>query len=736
MVDEVVKQELVAHFFVVHGDADAAVRAMWSRCGRFLGADEPIPLTGLPVEFPDELPAAPTNGSVLVAARQDRAVDVQALLRREHEVLCLSVLLAARPGHSWSDFDQRLDVLLGEEPDPVMGQVRLFLGVLPPDAVEPFPNAFGTRSGLLVGETGATDDARVDRRFLVLVRKGGEKALSRWTWSDDGNAHMPPFARYLMHVAKIRDQLRLRARYPDTAELCRQVERSLARFDGTTPPPPTLRATVARMITTLRTLRKTVHVSWLNAESAVDEDFSGSGADPFSADRVLAARFGHELDDVVDYLTNYGQELREMSEIAAVPPAGTASEARSATRGASGNDARWPVVLAVADEWFPKLGGISTLNRSLCGALADARADVYCLVPSSTYEEREDAAALNVRLVDSVPVPGFTQRELLLNKPPLPDGLKVDVVIGHGRVTGHVAQVLVRGHFPDAIHLHLVHVNPDEVEWHKLDRGDDAGMRADERSKIEIEIAAAATRAVPVGPRLDEWMSREMSIEGRPAPVRLDPGFDVQDAPQRIVHPGVPRILLIGRAEDEAVKGIDIAAAALGESIRAAPGNTRWELVIRGVPDGATERLRNRVMSWIDHHRVEVTPRPYSSSRKDVEREYRAASLVIVPSRVEGFGLVGHEAIRAGTPLLISGRSGLGLLLEKDLDTRDSDKIVVPVVNNTTDDIRAWSHRISSAMHDLDANFAMAARVQKVMAAKRTWAMAAQSLLGLIVKGD
>jgi hypothetical protein len=42
-------------------------------------------------------------------------------------------------------------------------------------------------------------------------------------------------------------------------------------------------------------------------------------------------------------------------------------------------------------------------------------------------------------------------------------------------------------------------------------------------------------------------------------------------------------------------------------------------------------------------------------------------SLVLVPSLEEGFGLVRMEAIAGGIPMLVSGRCGLGLLLEEVL---------------------------------------------------------------------
>ena len=57
---------------------------------------------------------------------------------------------------------------------------------------------------------------------------------------------------------------------------------------------------------------------------------------------------------------------------------------------------------------------------------------------------------------------------------------------------------------------------------------------------------------------------------------------------------------------------------------------------------------------------------PGTKHLASVARSHAAwSSLVLMPSRVEGFGLAGLEAITSGTPVRISGASGLGMLLEE-----------------------------------------------------------------------
>ncbi|MGW1725072.1 glycosyltransferase family 4 protein [Streptomyces sp. NPDC002306] len=279
--------------------------------------------------------------------------------------------------------------------------------------------------------------------------------------------------------------------------------------------------------------------------------------------------------------------------------------------------------------------------------------------------------------------------------------------------------------------LHFVHVAPDQIEWHKLDRTDDAAERAELRVLQELNLARDATRTFAVGPVLASWLHRDLSVyESTPPPLRLDPGFDIKSGVTRQPPPGVPQILMTGRMEDASLKGLDLAAKAVGRAIRLSPLADQWELLVRGAPAGSSVAMRDQVLTWVDHHAVHVTMRNYSTSF-DVEREVRRASLVVMPSRAEAFGLVGLvglEAIQAGTPVLVSSRSGLGVLLREVLP-QEADRFVVPVGNGEEADVLQWGHAIAAVMRDRGAAFAAADKLRHAMARERSWAAAAQLVL-------
>ncbi|MFF7259201.1 glycosyltransferase family 4 protein [Streptomyces sp. NPDC008159] len=387
-------------------------------------------------------------------------------------------------------------------------------------------------------------------------------------------------------------------------------------------------------------------------------------------------------------------------------------------------------VLAVCDEWLPALGGLSTLNRSLCTALADAGCVVYCVVPGASPQEREDADAAGVTLIVSAPLPGMSDVQALMRRPHLPDGIVPDVVIGHGRITGQVAKSLADDHFPGARRIHCVHMDPNEIEWNKLGQPDDAGTRADERNRIELALASDAALAVPVGPRLDAWLRRDLrGPDGAPPLVRLDPGFDGGEPVSRRVPDGREQIMLMGRVNDARTKGVDLAARAVGHALGLNRPFAEWDLLVRGAAAGTCEDLHAQLLRWIGHRAVNVTVRPYTADRDAIRRDLLRTSLLLMPGRVEGYGLVGQEAIMAGTPVLISDRSGLGALLREVLPAELAHRVVVPVDRDDKADIPVWGHRVAAVLLDREAAFATAAAVRDIMVSERTWARATRRLL-------
>jgi len=397
-----------------------------------------------------------------------------------------------------------------------------------------------------------------------------------------------------------------------------------------------------------------------------------------------------------------------------------------------------PTVLVIADEWFSAHGGISTLNRRLCSALAEVGAHVHCLVPSASAAEHADAAGTAVHLVQARAMPGGPRLLALMQKPALPDG-PPDVIIGHGRITGLAAKFMVENHFPGAARLHLVHVAPDELEWWRPDRPDDAGVRAEERSEFELALGHDATRTVAVGPRLHQRFERDLHAFPRAAPpVRFDPGFDGAAGIRRGPAPGAPlQVLLLGRMEDVEIKGVDLAAKILAHAVDLrGPDETEVELLVRGAAPGECGAMRDRLRAWAQRPALQVSVRPFTTDADRLQADLARAHLVLMPSRAEGFGLAGAEAITLGVPTLVSSRSGLGQLAREILPPADAAQVVVPMTLSEGDDVARWGAHVAAILRDPMGAFAVADRVRREAARKRTWVMAAEHLLVTLGSGS
>jgi glycosyltransferase involved in cell wall biosynthesis len=272
---------------------------------------------------------------------------------------------------------------------------------------------------------------------------------------------------------------------------------------------------------------------------------------------------------------------------------------------------------------------------------------------------------------------------------------------------------------------------PDEIEWFKLDRDDDAGARAEGRTQIELDLGRTAARVIAVGPRLHNRYQRDLHPYNVPSPLRLDPGFDTQSVDLRNPPPGAPwTILVLGRLEDDRLKGLDLAAKAVGlAASRREPGAKALELEVRGAPHNTSTELKGKLCDWSGYPALSVVVRPFTTDTESLDADVKSASLLLMPSRSEGFGLVGLEAIVAGTPVLVSSESGLGAMLREALEHEQAGRIVVPMSGDDDEDGERWGRAVEGMLRDREAAFRRAMEVRALLATRKTWAAAVAGLL-------
>ena len=307
-------------------------------------------------------------------------------------------------------------------------------------------------------------------------------------------------------------------------------------------------------------------------------------------------------------------------------------------------------VTILASEWGSSKGGLSIIIKELAIQLAKFPfVQVTFFLPKCSGEDKKVAACHGVFILEAVRRPGFHDELDWLSFPP--EDFSIDVVVGHGVKLGRQAQVIHNSH--KCKWVQIVHTDPEELEMFK--RYENAISTGEQRLSDEIELCQMADFVVGIGPKVTKAFNRYLSWCKEDV-FLFTPGvfadFDsVEEVP---IKRKQCRVLVFGRgdAEDFELKGFDIAArsvAALSDTL----------LYFVGVPHGKHEEIAERFVDLgIPKHRLKV--KSYLNSREDLKKLFREVDLVLMPSRTDGFGLTGLEALSAGLPLIVSKNSGFG----------------------------------------------------------------------------
>ncbi|XP_066020593.1 protein NLRC5-like isoform X2 [Pocillopora verrucosa] len=315
-------------------------------------------------------------------------------------------------------------------------------------------------------------------------------------------------------------------------------------------------------------------------------------------------------------------------------------------------------VTILASEWGTSKGGLSTLNRELAIQLAKfPEVDVSFFVPQCGVEEKRAALSHNIEIVQATKRPGYDELEWL-SFPPAQ--LQIDVVVGHGVKLGHQAQVIRESH--KCKWIQVVHTDPEELGMFKTYQNPIS--TGEKKRQAEVELCEMADLIVGVGPKLCEafrrylhWCKKDKSI------LDITPGvFDefenIEPLDEDMKRCG---ILVFGRgdAEDFKLKGFDIAAKAVAKVEDA-------RLIFVGAPEGKHEEIAKRFRECgVPADRLTV--RSFVKNRESLKHLFCEVDLALMPSRTEGFGLTGLEALSAGLPVLVSKNSGFGEALNEVL---------------------------------------------------------------------
>jgi glycosyltransferase involved in cell wall biosynthesis len=193
---------------------------------------------------------------------------------------------------------------------------------------------------------------------------------------------------------------------------------------------------------------------------------------------------------------------------------------------------------------------------------------------------------------------------------------------------------------------------------------------------------------------LKSTIEAHCSAQPQVIPYLIDEDRSVSTSPRE------ERILLTGSVQPR--KGVDIWARSLNDVLRARPHATA-QVIGPDTPTGPGG------ISMAQHAAKLIDPQVRdrfrwlgSLSHAQVRDAIAHSSLVVVPSRLESFSFVAAEALLAGTPVVVSDRTGIA-------------EHVPSLPRVACDDVEAWALAQIEALSDAERSRALAMRCRAEM---------------------
>ena len=331
----------------------------------------------------------------------------------------------------------------------------------------------------------------------------------------------------------------------------------------------------------------------------------------------------------------------------------TPSEASSSQEGQQNRRLK---VTLLSSEWRSSTDReVSTISRKLAIQLAKhPNVEVSVFLPKCSEEDKRNAASHKIQLIEADELPGH---EPIFWLSSLPRNHDVDCVIGHGVHLGKQIPSIKRT--TDCRWIQVVHSVHEEVGMYKnISEGE-------KLQQTEVKLCKMADEVVAIGPKVAEAYKRFLcSAKEEKTILDLTPGVfsEFLNVAQATDERRTFCVLVIGSGdscEDFNVKGFNMAAEAIAELKDAS-----YQLKFLYSPREDGKEIADKLLQH-GISRNQLIVRSFSDNREVLANLFCEVDLAIMPSKTEGFGLPGLEALSAGLPVLISGNSGLGEALRK-----------------------------------------------------------------------
>jgi glycosyltransferase involved in cell wall biosynthesis len=304
------------------------------------------------------------------------------------------------------------------------------------------------------------------------------------------------------------------------------------------------------------------------------------------------------------------------------------------------------------------------------------------------------------------------------------------VIIGHDHKTGAAGLALAKTF--EVPYVHFVHTVPEGAEQHKTRGEQRTPLDGSRKADVQKRLCKESDLVACVGPLVHRIM--QTTLIGYSIPVvEFRPGMD-EALLQKKIDPTkilATYCLFMGRLEDGILKGADIACHVIAELNR----NWQWgrhrspRLILRGFEEQSIDR---DLEALGEIARPYVMPRGYTSDAGAIVDDICMSSILMMPSRVEAFGLVALEGIAAGIPVLVPGSSGVGELLTilaTELSIPEANACVLDQIGeDMRPTVEQWAIEAHAVLSDLPAAFAKAEKLRSTLKPILSWESAAKGL--------
>jgi glycosyltransferase involved in cell wall biosynthesis len=408
-------------------------------------------------------------------------------------------------------------------------------------------------------------------------------------------------------------------------------------------------------------------------------------------------------------------------------------------------------LVAFATQWGSRYGGINSFNADFLMNFAfayQANVQTICIVRSASDDQIKQARKSSVRLI---PLRYTPQSPYLMTEHGEESvrqlkelGLSIDpnatVWLGHDRITGHAA--IAAAKIAGGRSAIIAHMSYDHYESYA-----ESSHSALEKTTSQRQVLQDANIVLAVGPLLRDAAK---DLVGASKTVHmLIPGLaeiDTQVAPTTFTA------FLSGRLTEDAERikqghlGIAAFATAQYEARRdGRPDSLRKQpkLILRGVDvDGTAQaskeepNVEKQLKQFAETYAqavVNLHTLPFTENRTELFSELARASVCLMPSWHEGFGLVAWEAIAAGVPIIITINSGVYRFLEEVHPGSGTGCVYAIDVDGTVDepffsqnDLDSTVALLKTVADDPDKARLQAATLRTMVGERQTWLACAE----------